>query len=121
MQSDCYSPVVHVTSAHAGVAFSKIFDGDCADGNKLRMYDGGGDNPGFTPEEQVQACSRACQTKKLPADKEKSWSAFGVAKGFAIIPTGKHAGRCDCESAGSSACKRTSNSYRRYDWISRGQ
>merc|ERR1712159_761510 len=89
----------------------KIFDGECADGKEIRMYEGNGDNPG-SPEERAVRCSNACRTKKKALS--GSWTGF-VAKGFVVVPT---TGRCYCESADGFNCKLTSNTYDRYDWRS---
>ena len=97
--------------SRADLAHSKKFDGECADGSEIRMYEGNGDNPG-TAEERAIRCSAACKSKKKALS--GSWDGF-VAKGFVVIPT---TGRCYCESSHSLTCKRSpgTNPYDRYDW-----
>ena len=96
-----------------------MFDGECTNGQELRMYEGTGDNPGDTTEAKVAACSNACRTKKTPVD-GKSWTATFVSKGFIVKPNG----RCYCESADSITCSKTTETnadgFDRYDWRSLG-
>ena len=114
---DCCTLSLHDACSPTGAEYVKVFDGECNDGDEIRMYGGGGDNPGSTAEERIRACSQACQTKKTPT--EGSWDGF-IAKGFAVILKGKQAGRCFCENADSATCKRARNAYKRFDWISPG-
>ena len=84
------------------------------------MYDGGGDNPGRTVEQQAFECAKACLSKQKRSKTEtKSWTGF-IPKGFIVAPGGKHYGRCYCEDADSSTCTRASSAdgtkYYRYDF-----
>ena len=89
----------------------KVFDGECSDGSEIRMYNGGGDNPGSAADKAVR-CSAACRVQKKPL--AGSWTKF-VALGFIVDPK---SGRCWCESSDAFTCKRGSSksSYDRYDW-----
>ena len=95
------------------------FDGDCADGTEIRMYDGDGDNEG-TFQERKDACYNACLSKKTPTgplhfiSQDLLWMGF-VAQGFIV----NAAGRCYCETSHSATCNRNSYSYsyKRYDFV----
>ena len=86
------------------------------------MYEGNGDNPGRTIDELVAWCSAACREKKKPILGTGTWAEFGKPEGFTVIPTGKHKGRCYCESKKSVECERDKKSdYDRYDWRKTGR
>ena len=110
IENDPYSPT--------GGQYVKVFAAECGSGDEIRMYDGGGDNPGSTVEEQAFECAKACLTKqKRSATETKSWNGF-IPKGFVVAPGGKHYGRCYCEDADSSNCPQESSGiqYIRYDF-----
>ena len=107
-----------------------IFNGECNDGNEIRMYDGDqgetpfihGDNPG-SPDERIARCSTACREKKEPTDGRK-WTDF-VAQGFIVTPKANfYGGRCYCETKKGFECSKKEDTagrkYNRYDWRSIG-
>ena len=49
---------------HTDVTYRKMFDDKCG-GEKIRMYEGNGDNDG-TAEEQIHNRAVACDSKKAP-------------------------------------------------------
>ena len=94
-----------------GIAYQKMFDGECNGGTEIRMYEGDADNPGTDEYSRIQACADACLNKKTPLS--GSWSGF-VAKGFIVTVSG----RCYCENIDSSSCSiYNQRYYDRYDFF----
>jgi len=122
--TNCYNEVqVGLMDGHDGteggmcykkiqdVKYEMVFHGEC-DGAEIRMYEGNGDNEG-TVYERLHNCAVACYSKMTPLS--GSWTGFDV-KGFVILESSSHTGRCYCESSNSNTCSRVANDYDRYDW-----
>ena len=99
-----------------GIAYQKMFDGECYGGVEIRMYENSNDNPGTDEYSRIKACADACLNKKAPL--YGSWANFGglsSLKGFIVSVSG----RCYCENIDSSSCSiYHQNTYDRYDFFS---
>jgi len=104
------------TSNFVDGEWEKQFDGECGEGQEIRMFEGA-ENPGETNETRIKECASACRTRKITLSGSwKHFAALGPVLGYVFKPDPS---RCYCENSNSATCSRTGadSGWQRYDFV----